>query len=100
MQVAGFEAVSIVVSMNTSINQVLKKINGCQLVLLDHQMHMFSGAEVARLIPKDITLVTTSDHKAIDAYCTYRLLGKYEHPFPLKEVAHLIIQMVKVHKAQ
>lgn len=100
VQVAGFEAVSITVSPDTSIDEVLKRIKGSQLVLLDHQMHKFSGADVAKLLPKNVVLVTTSDHKATDAYCTNRLYGKSRSPFPLKEMVDSITKKVRACTAQ
>jgi DNA-binding NtrC family response regulator len=92
---AGFEAVSIVVEPGTSLSEVLKKVSATQMVLLDHQMHGFSGEDVAKDLPDTVCVVTTSDHKRTDAYCAgRRLYGKCRHPFPLKSIVESIKGLV------
>jgi len=90
VELAGFVVLPIHVEWKTSLDELVQKLNGCQMVLLDHMMGDFDGEDVAKRLPKEVIVITTSDHRRADEYCEYRLTGKgWEKP-PFERMAKQI----------
>lgn len=93
VKAAGFEPIPIVIydPIRLSLEQVMEKLNGAEMVLLDH---FFGAVEyLADKLPKEVLIVTTSDSEASAGYCSNFLPCKKE----LREQYHFdrAIEIIK-----
>lgn len=82
VKAAGFEPIPIVIydPIRLSLEQVMEKLNGAEMVLLEHFFGVaeYHGDDIADKLPKEVLIVTTSDSEASAGYCSNFLPCKKE----------------------
>ena len=82
VEAAGFEPIPIAVydPVKLSLEQVLEKLNGAGIVLLDHFFGTigYHGKDIFDRLPRSVFVVTTSDSETSAEYCSNFLPCKNE----------------------
>ncbi len=80
VELAGFEAVPILVEQTTTIEDILMNISDSQVVLLDHNLGgSFTGRDVSERLPTTCRMISTSSDVEADSYCPQ------ENRWPMKK---------------